>query len=141
MKYNTAIPKEAQDAFTYLLKLTEQKTIVEVKKVSPKRTLNQNSYLHLLLGAFGQNFGYTIEEAKLIYKDLNAGIYKYDKEVRGKNHTFYRSSADITKEEMAKSIDTLHEWSKRAGYPLPPATDQEWLRQIENDIEHNQYYL
>lgn len=125
----------------YLVQLTSKKNIVEVKKISPKRSLSQNSYLHLLLGAFGQHFGYTLEEAKIIYKDLNTGMYKYDKEVRGKKHTFYRSSADLDKAEMTKSIDILREWSDRAGYPLPTATDQGWLMQIENEIERSKYYL
>lgn len=141
MKYNLAGTQEQAQAYAYLAQLAEKKSIVEIKKISPKRSLNQNSYLHLLLGGFGQHFGYTLEEAKAIYKELNAGIYKYTREVRGKTHTFYRSSADLTKEEMTKSIDVLREWSDKAGYPLPTATDQEWLRQIENEIEKSSYYM
>lgn len=141
MKYNLAGTQEQAQAYAYLAQLAEKKSIVEIKKVSPKRSLNQNSYLHLLLGGFGQHFGYTLEEAKAIYKELNSEIYKYTREVRGKTHTFYRSSADLTKEEMTKSIDVLREWSDKAGYPLPTATDQEWLRQIENEIEKSSYYM
>lgn len=143
MKYNLANVKEATAAIEYLVALTGQGKMAEVKKISPKRSINQNSYLHLLLGAFGQHFGYTLEEAKMIYKTLpgNLELYGYTKEVRGKKWEFLRSSADLTKEEMAKTIDKLHEWSKKGGYPLPPATDQEWLRQVENDIERNGYYL
>lgn len=141
MKYNLANNAEAGKALAYLLDLTRDGKIVDLKKVSPKRSLNQNSYLHLLLGAFGVYFGYTLEEAKLIYKQLNADIYEYTKDVRGKTHTFWRSSADLTVDEMTKSIEVLREWSKKAGYPLPAATDQGWLRAIENDIEMNQKYL
>lgn len=143
MKFNLKSKVEAGNAFRHLADLAEKEQLVEVKKISPKRSLNQNSYLHLLLGAFGQHFGYTLEEAKTIYKTLpgNEDIYVYKKEVRGKEHTFLRSSANLSKEEMAKSIDTLHEWSKKGGYPLPPATDQEWLRQIENEVERAGYYL
>lgn len=137
MKFNLAVPAELARAQDHFKTLVEKKSIVEIKKVSPKRSLNQNSYLHLLLGAFGQHFGYTLEEAKLIYKDLNSEIYSYTK----KNRTFWRSSADLTVEEMTKTIDVLREWSKRGGYPLPTATDQEWLRQIENAIEQSQHYL
>ena len=141
MKYNTANNAEAGKALDYLLTLTKGNKIVEVKEVKPRRSLNQNSYLHLLLGAFGAHFGYTLEEAKEVYKHLNKEIYAYEREVRGKQWQFWRSSADLDKEEMAKSIDTLMTWSARAGYPLPPATDQEWLRQIENEIERSGYYL
>lgn len=141
MKYDTGNQTEAGQAFAYLVQLSSEKKKVEIKVIKPRRSLNQNSYLHLLLGAFGSHFGYTLEEAKTIYKDLNKPIYYYDKEVRGKVHHFARSSADLDVDEMTKSIDVLRDWSDKAGYPLPTATDQEWLRQIENEIEKHERYL
>lgn len=137
MKYSLKTPAEIERAKQYLDTLIEKKAIVEIKKVSPKRSLNQNNYLHLLLGAFGEHFGYTLEESKLIYKELNAQIYAYSK----KNRTFWKSSAELTVEEMTKSIDVLREWSKRGGYPLPTATDKDWLMQLENAIEQSKHYL
>lgn len=137
MKFNLAIEADAGSARMRLSYLTARKKIVEIREVQQRRTLPQNSYLHLLLGAFGQHFGYTIEEAKLIYKELNTGIYRYEK----KGRKFWRSSADIGKEEMAKSIDVFMKKSADAGYPLPLATDQEWLRQIENEIERSKHYI
>lgn len=141
MKLNLAITNDVAEAQRFLAQLTVDKKIIEIKEVKPRRSLNQNAYLHLLLGAFGQFFGYTLEEAKIIYKQLNKGIYEYTKDIRGKTMTFVRSSADLSKEEMTQSIETLREWSEKAGYPLPTATDQEWLRQIENEIERNERYL
>lgn len=141
MKYNTTFPAEASRAKEYLEQLIEKKALVEVTKISPRRSLNQNSYLHLLLGAFGAHFGYTTEEAKLIYKQLNKDLYFYTKEIRGKKWEFMRSSADLTKEEMTKSIEVLREWSARADYPLPTAMDKGWLMEIENAIEQSKHYL
>jgi len=137
MKYNLANENEANAAFAYLTELVGKHELAEVIKVSPKRSLNQNSYLHLLLSAFGNHFGYTLEESKLIYKQLNAEIYEYTK----KDRVFWRSSAELDKDEMAKSIDCLMQWSAKGGYPLPLATDQEWIKQIENEIERSKYYL
>lgn len=137
MKFNLAIKAEKSKAFSYFMILANKKSLVDVKKVSPRRSLNQNNYLHLLLGAFGQHFGYTLEEAKIIYKELNKSVYAYKK----KGRTFYRSSADLSKEEMAKTVDLFMEKSKEQGYPLPLATDQGWLQQIENDMERSRYYL
>jgi hypothetical protein len=137
MKFNLAVPREAKQASDYLGRLQEKQNIVEVKRVSPGRTLSQNSYLHLLIGAFGNHFGYTLEEAKLIYKELNHEIYRY----RKKERIFWRSSADLNKEEMAKTIDVFMRKSAEAGYPMPLATDQGWLREIENEIERSKYYL
>jgi predicted phosphoadenosine phosphosulfate sulfurtransferase len=138
MKYNTANDAEATAAAEYLVTLIDKKQIAEVIKVSPKRTLNQNSYLHLIIGAYGANFGYTLAEAKTLYKrDVNPDIYVYKRH----GSMFLRSSADLTKEEMAKSIDRFMQMSAEQGFPLPLATDQEWLRQIENEIERSRHFL
>lgn len=137
MKFDLSLPTDIHKATMYLAELIEKQSLAEVKRISPKRSLNQNSYLHLLLAAFGQHFGYTLEEAKLIYKELNPGIYAYEK----KGRTFWRSSADLSTEDMAKSIDLFMEKSKEAGYPLPLATDQAWLMEIENEIERSKHYL
>lgn len=137
MKYNLSNQLEAGKALTYLLELTQAGKIAEVKKVSPARSLNQNSYLHLILSAFGNHFGYTLDESKIIYKELNADIYRY----RKKGRVFWRSSADLSTEEMAKSIDTLMQKSAEAGYPLPLATNQDWVREVENILEKERYYV
>jgi hypothetical protein len=137
MKFNTANKEEKKQAFSYFMKLANKKQIISVTKVSPSRSLSQNSYLHLIIGAFGAHFGYTMEEAKSIYKDVNKGIYWY----RKKGRVFVRSSADLSKEEMAKSIDRFMQASADQGYALPLATDKEWLMQIENEIERSNYYL
>lgn len=137
MKLNLAIPQEAEKATSYLKQLAEKKSIVEVKKVNPNRSLNQNSYLHLIIGAFAAHFGYTLEEAKQIYKEISADIYRYEK----KGRIFWRSSAALDKEDMAKTIDRFMNKSAEAGYPLPLATDQGWIRAVENEIERSKHYL
>jgi hypothetical protein len=131
MKFNLDNETEANEAFEYLTELVGKHALAEVVKVSPKRSLNQNSYLHLIIAAFGNHFGYTAEEAKLVYKYLNAEIYRYKK----KSLTFWRSSADLTKDEMTITIDKFRRASEKQGYPLPLAIDQEWLRKIQNEVE------
>lgn len=135
MKYNFANYEEYNKALDYVNELGQKEAIVEIKKVSPSRSLNQNSYLHLLLGEFGNHFGYTIEEAKLIYKEINKTIYYYKK----KDRLFIRSSADLSVDEMTKTIDYFRQKSAEQGCELPPATDKEWLRSIENTIEQSRY--
>lgn len=137
MKYSTVNQSEAQRARDYLDLLIERKKLVEIKAVSKRRTLNQNSYLHVLIGAFSQHFGYTAAEGKIIYKELNKDIYAYTKNGR----TFYRSSADISTEDMARSIDRFREASAAQDYPLPAATDEAWIRELDNLIEQSKHYL
>lgn len=135
MKYNLAIEAEHKAASIYFGQLMATNSVVEIKKISPRRSLNQNSYLHLIIGAFGNHFGYTLDEAKIIYKQINAGIYSYKK----KGREFWKSSADLTKEQMADTIDKFMKVSAENGCELPLATDTEWLMRIENDMEGNRY--
>ena len=137
MKFNLAVPTEAKKADGYMEQLRSKGNLIELKKVSPARSLSQNSYLHLILGAFAQHFGYTLDEAKQIYKELSPGIYRYPK----KGRVFWRSSAELSKEDMAITIDRFMQKSAEAGYPLPLATDQEWIRHIENEIERSKHYM
>lgn len=126
--------KAARNRLSYLARKGAR---VKLTEVQMNRTLAQNSYLHLIIAAFGANFGYDLEESKLIYKQVNRAIYYYDK----KGRTFIRSSAALNKEEMARTIDKFMEASAEAGYPLPLADDREWLLEIENEIERNRRYL
>lgn len=137
MRYNTALPSDLERAQEYFNKVVTRKGIIDIKRVVPKRSLNQNAYLHLLLGAFGQHFGYTMEEAKIVYKDLSPTIYKYEK--RGR--VFYKSSADLTKDEMTITIERFREASAAQGYELPEATQEDWINQLSNAVESVQAYL
>jgi hypothetical protein len=135
MKYRMADSVQNKAARNRLYYLASKKRVVEIKEIRPKRTLAQNSYLHLIVAYFGVHFGYSLEEAKQLYKELNRDIYFYKK----KKRTFIRSSADLNKEEMARSIDNFMLKSAEAGCPLPLATDQDWLLEIENEIERSRY--
>ena len=137
MKYNLANKDEKKQAFSYFMTLANKKLFVEVKKINPSRTLSQNSYLHLLITAFSAHFGYTLEEGKQIYKELNTKVYRYEK----KGRVFWKSSADLNKEEMAFTIDKLMQKSAEAGYTLPEAENQEWLMELENEISKAKMYL
>lgn len=138
MKYDLSKHKELHDAFQHLTELGGKEAIVEIKRIRPPRTLRQNNYLHLLLGAFAANFGFTLEEAKILFKrEVNPDLFVYEK--RGQK--FLRSTADIDSALMTKAIDRFREYSGEHGYELPLATDTEWLRSIDNLIEQNRQYL
>lgn len=135
MKFNLAIKDDATDAHIQLARLMIKKPIIELKIVKPQRSGNQNRYLHLLLGAFGMHFGYTLEEAKLIYKQINESTYYYEK----KGRQFIRSSADLTTDEMTKTIDKFRIKSSEHGLDLPSANDEDWLSRIDIEMSKNNY--
>lgn len=141
MKYSTANPTDSAKAYAYLGQLVADKKVVDIKEVKPRRSLNQNSYLYLLIGAFSLATGNSLQDSKAIYKWVNKELYYSRKKMGTDAFTIIRSSADLNKEEMAQSIDRFMSWSAEHGYPLPPATDAGLLMQIENDLESNRRYL
>lgn len=135
MRYDLKEQTEVDKAADYLSELARFEAEVEIKRILPTRSLKQNNYLHLILTAFGMHFGYTLEESKMLYKYINKDLYHYEH----KGHPFWRSSADLDKDEMARSIDTFRLASERQGCELPLAIDQAWLRNIRNDAERMNY--
>lgn len=138
MKYDLSQAKDLHEAFQYLTELGGKEALVEVKHVRKTRSLNQNNYLYLLLGAFATNFGYTIEETKIIFKrEVNPSIFVYEKN----GQKFLRSTADLDTAEMTQAIDRFREYSSDNGLELPLATNEAELRSIENAMERSYHYL
>ena len=135
MIYN--FPEQYQKALEYLFKLSKKKCRTEVKQLFETRSIPQNRYLHLLLGFFGSNFGYTIEESKQIYKKQNKEIYFYTKN----DSEFVRSSADLDTSEMTTTIDRFRKYSSENGLYLPEANEQHFLDYIANEIEKHKEWL
>ena len=124
--------KRAQKRFDELM--DERTKIVLTKKA--KRTLRQNRYLHLILGWFAIETGYTRIESKKIYKDQSPEIYEYEKS----GQKFIRSSADLSSTEKTKTIETFRNYSSaEAGVYLPEANEKHFLDEIEREISRNYY--
>ena len=123
--------------------LIEQGAFVELRELKPK-TRNQHNYLHLLLGVVAIDTGNTIEYVKQWYfKQLvNPSLFvrksqdKYVGEV-----DFYRSTADLSKEEMSEAIDRFKRWGNENGFYMPEPGDESLLRSIEIEMGRLQNYL
>lgn len=110
-----------------------------------KRSLSQNAYLHCLLGILAIDQGETIEYVKenyykrLVNPDLFI-LHKEDK-ILGKVEIL-RSSKELTKEEMSKSIDKLRNWASRElGCYLPSADEESLLYEAEMEIQRHRSYI
>lgn len=138
MKYNLSTAVEVERAQTYFNHLRDKKALVEIKKVSLKRSLRQNAYIHVTFGIFSLQTGYTIQESKVIYKrEANPEIYVYER----KGQKFLRSSADLSKAEMAASIDKWRQYAGEQGILIPEPGEEEKLRYWQNEIEMQGKYL
>lgn len=99
-----------------------------------------------MLSSFGLQFGYTLDEVKTHFYKLTAnkdifvreGIDKFTGEI----YTYLRSSADLTQDEMSKSIDNFRAWSKEeTGFDFPSSDEYIALLHIRHDVENQQKYL
>lgn len=118
---------------------------VELKKKHTQRSLAQNSYLHLLLGYFASEFGFTVDEVKIdLYKrKCNSDIYeKRNINKRGQTVTVLRSSTDLDKQEMTLSIERFRNWSSaECGLYLPAPDEGEALFYAQQQVEQNAKFL
>lgn len=137
MIFDLSKPEEINKAREYLNQVARLGKRVKVERVAEHRTLQQNAYLHLLLSYYGTETGYTAEEAKTLYKRLNSDLYVYEKN----GAKFLKSSAELSKDDMLKSIDRFMLESEKQGIPLPKADNQDFLDLATNSVEAQKKYL
>lgn len=129
----------------YVNDLYKSKGIVEVKKKHHQRSLAQNSYLHVVLGYFASEFGYTLEEVKYEYfkKEVNNDIFTSTrKNKRGQEVTYLRSSSDLTTKEMTDAIERFRNYSSAmCGLYIPAPNEFEALIAAQQQIERFKEYL
>ena len=129
----------------YVNKLFRERAVVEVKKRLPNRTLAQNSYLHLLLGYFGSEYGCSLEEVKIDFYKRTCNRDLFERKTvnkKGKEITYLRSSAELTAGEMTLSIDRFRNWSASvAGIYLPAANEQQMLIYAQQEAERNNGFI
>jgi hypothetical protein len=146
MKYDLK-NKVDQDRFKNRINvLIETCSFVELRKINEKRSLSQNSYLHLLFGWFAIEYGETIDFVKqhIFKKVVNKEIFKTE-HVNKKNGVIrkdWRSSSNLDSGELTICIDRFRDYSsKEVGIYLPEPNETEYLKQIEIEIERNKQYL
>lgn len=141
MIYPLSNPEEATKATEYLKQAIRNGWLVEIKRKQKTRSLNQNAFFHLLLGYFGLQYGYTmnesltIEEAKVKIKRQFSDIFVYFKN----DEPYIKSSADLTVEEMNIVIDRLYRLATDMGVTLPLVDNAETRALMSNEIEKNRY--
>ena len=127
MRYNTNREIELIQATAYFKKLSDSKSIIDLKKVHKGRSLSQNSYLHVLFQLFGIETGYTLQEAKHVVK-YELG-YTYFKD----GYTFLDKTSAMTTREMTNFVDKFRVLTLDMDIhlPLPNQVNDELLNYIE----------
>lgn len=139
MLFNLNNPYEAEKFKEYCNEQYKRGGIVEVKRKHKQRSLSQNSYLHLILGFFAVEFGYSLDEVKLdlFKKEVNKEIFIRERtNKRGDVVKYVRSSADLDREEMTTAIERFRNYSAaEAGLYLPAPNEYEALVYAQQQID------
>ena len=117
----------------YSAKLLEGKCKVELRKIIPKRTINLNKYLHVCISIFAIEFGYTLEESKILLKR------KCDFMVYEKNGSkFLKQTSKFDNKECSEFVGWIRNYSADKGCYIPDA-DEYKLNQFNIDKEINKH--
>jgi len=116
--------------------LKEQNRI-ELKLVREKRSIRQNSYLHICIALFGIEFGYTIDESKTLLK-RECPFMIYEKQ----NKKFLKKTSEMDSKELTDFIDWIRNYAGMQGLHIPDA-DQYLHNQheIDKQISNHKTYL
>ena len=110
---------------------------VSLQKIIPKRTIQQNKYLHVCITLFAIEFGYTLEESKTLLKRL-CDFMKYEKN----GNKFLKKTSLLDSGELTKFIEWIRNYAGMNGLYIP--TSEEYISnrfEIDREIEKSKQYL
>lgn len=149
MIYNPKNPLHVSQAVDKLKYFITKEKRFELKAKHDRRSISQNSYLHLILTWFSIETGYTLEEVKqyIFKKVVNSSLFD-DGEIEGKIKGLkiqrWRSTASLDTKELTLAIDRFRDFSsKELGIYLPEPNDLGLIQEMENEISkfNNQQYV
>ena len=124
---------KANERFNFLIK---NKKTIELKEKRKKRSINQNSYLHVLFALFGLEYGYSLDESKTLIKRELKYIYKKN------DHIFLVKTSKMNSKELTIFIEKFRNYSSVNGLYLP--TSKEYLTnytEFDSLIINNEIHL
>lgn len=145
MLYDLSNPLQAEQFKSRSALLVKNGKIVELTEKKPKRSLQSNKYLHVILGYFACETGNTLEWVKQQYykKLVNPSIFIRDKDDKYLGRIkILRSSADLDSAEFALTIDRFRNWaSAQCGIYLPSPDEDRLIQLMEIEIERNKEFV
>lgn len=137
MLYNLEVDIDVQRFDFRVNQLKEKKSKIELTEKKAKRTLSQNSYLHVCIATFAISIGNTLSEMKTDLK-RECSFMVYTKN----GNRYLRSSTDLDTKEMTDWIDWIRNKAGMQGHFIPSPDDYQrnWI-QIEKEIQAHKQYL
>lgn len=141
MIYNPENPLHKKQAIEKLKYFFSKGKRFELKAKHERRSISQNSYLHLILTWFGIETGYTLDEVKqdVFKKHVNPEIF-YEGEKEGFiTIQKWRSTSDLQTSELTIAIERFRNFaSQELGIYLPEPDDLALINEIENELSKAQ---
>lgn len=135
MRYSLESQQQADQAKEYLNQAIRNKWKIELVRKSAQRTINQNSFFHVLCTFLGNELGYTKDEAKTYIKRHMSDVFVYEKN----GNKFMRSSADLDEKEMATVMERLYMLAADLDVVLPLCENEETYNLLSNQLEKSKY--
>ena len=143
MQYNLNNPLDRERFKAKVKQLWEKGGVAEITD-KRRRTLSQNRYFYLIIGAFAVEIGESAEYVKQeVFKRIcNPDLFLITKEnpVLGKIDVL-RSSRELTTSEMSVAIDRYRKWCAEQGVYIPEANEEENLKSLEVELSKYERYL
>ena len=128
MLHDLSKTDELAKARTYFDKLVKDESKIELRKIAKRRTVLQNSYVHVLFTLWGLHFGYTVDESKTVVKvELGYVYYKTGTQ-------FLNKTSDMDTKKLSIFIDKFRNWSASEGCYLP-SSEEYLLRHFDYSQE------
>ncbi len=142
-RYKVSDPREYLSALYFINRAKEQNIEIVIDKYSPKRSGRQNRYLYFCLAWFAHSYGCTEIEAKEIYLKQFACPQIFEVrhiDTKGRSANYYRSTADLSKEEMAMAIRNFRTYASINHIEIPDADDALSVRYCEQQMQRTKNY-
>lgn len=114
---------------------------IELIVKAQKRSLKQNSYLHLLFSYFAIESGYPTDYVKQQFFKRVCNNELFEVVLKGVlgEVLHLRSTRDLTTAEMSIAIERFKNWAvQEAGIVLPDAEDVDFIQHCENEISKHE---
>jgi len=146
MWYNSQKPIDVQNAKEKMQKYIQEGKVFELNEDREQRSIDQNSYLHLILSWYGLEYGETMKYIKeeVFKKQVNRDLFILEI-VNPKTNEIregWKSTKDLNTEQMTMAIERFRDYSaKEAGFYIPDAVEKKFIEQMKIEVKNNKKYL
>ena len=137
MKYNLENDSDKSKFETRAANLLEGENYVELRKISPTRTNQQNRFLHVLISLFAIEIGLTLMEAKTDLKRA-CEFMRYTKN----DKLYLKQTSKMDTKELSEFITWIRNYAGMQGLYLPTSEEygRDWVA-YEREISSHKNYL